>query len=440
MRDALGLEISTNDAAAVAAVDQFRFELGALGAGIGAIMPAADAHPDQAYLQSCAASLCLYGQCAEADGGADVYLARARAASAGANARERAFLATLEDWRRRRYEDAIAKLEALVAEWPRDLIAVKALEFLYFVRGQHYSGPRFLKTMQGVERANTDSGHFLAVLSFAQHLWGRSPAALAPPAPATALEPDNSWAHHTMAHAFLKTGAIERGAAVLEGQRPVWDAAGQVMHSHNYWHLALMYLEQRQGDKALGFLDAPIMADMPHIMVQLVDAASLLWRLEMAGFPVAPARWAALADEVTPYAGQCYTAFNSAHLVYALARAGRDAELADALAALDGGIAALGPDEQAVWREVGLELLRGCIAFARDRHADAAALLGPLMGPARESVVRVGGSDAQVDLFRQAYLCALIGAGEKSAARAYLDRISTSPTATPLRDYWHARC
>ena len=243
-----------------------------------------------------------------------------------------------------------------------------------------------------------------------------------------------------MAHAYLKTGAVAQGTAVLESQRGVWDAAGQVIHSHNYWHLALMYLEQRDGDKAHGFLAKPIMADTPRIMVQFVDAASLLWRLEMAGFPVPRAEWAALADEVAAYAGQCYTAFNSAHLIYALARAGRDAALADARRALDGAIAKLGPDERAVWREVGQPLLHGCIAFARDDYTEAAACLGPLMGPEHETVVRVGGSDAQVDLFRQAYLCSLIGAGETSAARAYLDHIKTGAVATPLQDYWRARC
>jgi tetratricopeptide (TPR) repeat protein len=440
MRDAQELEISTDEVAVVAAIDRFAVDLASLGPGVGDIVAAAMAHPDQIYLQSCAASLCLYGQCTATDRDADMFLARARAASAGANPRERAFLAALEDWRRLRYEDATAKLEALVAEWPRDLIAIKVLEFMYFARGQHYSGPRFLETMQGVERANADSGYFLSVLSFALELSGRYDDALKAAERAVALEANNSWAHHTMAHAYLKTGAIEKGTAVLESQRDVWNAAGQAIHSHNFWHLALMYLEQRDGDKALSFLETPIMMDTPHIMIQFVDAASLLWRLEMAGFPVAPAQWAALADEVTAYAGQCYTAFNSAHLLYALARAGRDTALADALRSLDGAIAELGPDEKTVWREVGRPLLQGCVAFARHDHAEAAARLGPLTRPERETVVRVGGSDAQVDLFRQAYLCSLIGAGEKSAARAYLESTATSPVTTPLRDYWRALC
>jgi hypothetical protein len=243
-----------------------------------------------------------------------------------------------------------------------------------------------------------------------------------------------------MAHVFLKTGAIDAGISALEAQRAVWLAAGQVVHSHNFWHLALMHLEKLETDTAYGFLARPILADRPHILVQMVDAVSLLWRLEMAGHAVPRADWEALADAVAEDARHGYTAFNSAHFIYAHARAGRNAALAEARRALDGEIATLGPAEQGVWREVGLPLLDGCVAHARDDHAAAAALLGPLMGPAHETVVRVGGSDAQVDLFRQAYLTSLIESGARSAARAYLDRIATSPVITPLLADWRARC
>ncbi|MGA9601839.1 MAG: hypothetical protein WBS22_16580 [Methylocystis sp.] len=41
-----------------------------------------------------------------------------------------------------------------------------------------------------------------------------------------------------------------------------------------------------------------------------------------------------------------------------------------------------------------------------------------LLGPVIENVTVVGGSDAQVGLRRQTYLCSLIEAGRKSEARA----------------------
>lgn len=440
MRDSLGLDVSTDDAAAVAALDRFRVQLLSLGSGVGDIVAAAAAHPGQALIQCAAASLGLYGQTPAGDRDAETCLAAARAAAGHANVRERAHLAALEDWAARRYADATAKLEAVVAEWPRDLVAAKMLEFLYFVRGQHYSAARFLKAMQGMAGANRESGYFLSMLSFALELSGRYDEALAAADRAVALEPDNSWAHHTMAHAYLKTGAIEKGRAVLEGFEDVWRAAGPVVHSHNFWHLALMHLENLEPDAAYGFLHRPILADMPRLTVQMVDAISLLWRLEMADYGVPSSDWDFVAAAVVDDATQCYTAFNSAHFVYALARAGREGALAEARAALKAAAAGLAGPEQAVWQAVGAPLIEGCIAAARGQHREAARRLGPLMEPARETVVQGGGSDAQVDLFRQAYLTSLIAAGERSAARAYLDRLSTGPVDTPLQSYWRGRC
>jgi len=440
MRDSLGLDVSTDDAAAVAALDRFRIQLLSLGPEIGDIIAAAAAHPDQTLVQCCAASLGLYGQNPAGDRDAEGYLAAARAASGRATARERAHLAALDDWAGKRYADATAKLEGIVAEWPRDLVAAKMLEFLYFVRGQHYSAPRFLKAMQGMAGANPESGYFLSILSFALELSGRYDEALAAADRAVALEPNNPWAHHTMAHAFLKKGAIEQGRAVLEGFEGVWRASGPVVHSHNFWHLALMHLEMLEPDGAYGFLHRPILADMPHMTVQMVDAISLLWRLEMADFGVPSSDWDFLAAAVVDDAAQCYTAFNSAHFVYALARAGREGALAEARNSLKAAVGALSGPERAVWQEVGVPLIEGCIAAARGQHDEAVRLLGPLTEPARETVVQGGGSDAQVDLFRQAYLTSLIYAGERGAARAYLDRLATGPVDTPLQSYWRGRC
>ncbi len=44
----------------------------------------------------------------------------------------------------------------------------------------------------------------------------------------------------------------------------------------------------------------------------------------------------------------------------------------------------------------------------------------------------IGGSDAQDDLFRQAYLRSLQAAGRRADAAAYFERITTGKALTPL--------
>lgn len=72
----------------------------------------------------------------------------------------------------------------------------------------------------------------------------------------------------------------------MEDYEHVWDNSGQAINSHNYWHLALMYLENVERDKAFSVLGSHILMESPYLVIQQLDAVSLLWRLEVAGFEV----------------------------------------------------------------------------------------------------------------------------------------------------------
>jgi len=67
---------------------------------------------------------------------------------------------------------------------------------------------------------------------------------------------------------------------------------------------------------------------------------------------------------------------------------------------------------------------------------DKTYLIADILAQIIDGVEMVGGSDAQVDLFRQAYLLSLINCNKKSEAKKYLNNFSTSPTLTPLQNYW----
>src|SRR5262249_12952865 len=81
-----------------------------------------------------------------------------------------------------------------------------------------------------------------------------------------------------------------------------------------------------------------------------------------------------------------------------------------------------------VWAPVGRAVVEAAAAFGAGDRARAAALLDPVM----QAMPQIGGSDAQVDLFRQAYLRSLQPAGRHSDAAAYVARITAGKTPTPL--------
>ncbi|MEQ9618287.1 MAG: tetratricopeptide repeat protein [Deltaproteobacteria bacterium] len=432
MKDSNDLEITTSSSEVISAADKFRAELLSMGGGVTEILTHAENYPESALIQAYAACLFLYGQTKESDREAHKYLVRAKSAAEETNDRERLFLSSLESWHEGRLEEASRKLENLIREWPRDLVSAKVLEFLYYLLGQQYSGPRFLKTMESIYEPNKNSGYFLSSYSFATELCGRYEQALTLAERAVELEEINPWAHHTLSHVLLKRGNISSGTRLLENYRYVWERSGQAIKSHNYWHLALMYLENLEHDKAFSFIHSEILKDKPYLVIQHLDAISLLWRLEMAGFEVPYELWKSIADITLENSGDFYVPFNSAHYTYALARAGKKDELAASMSVIKKRASEKTGHEGEVWNKTGIPLLEACRAYALGNYTQAALFLEPVI----DDVVKVGGSDAQDDLFRQAYLLSLIKSGNKQESKTYLNDISTSEVMTPLQNYW----
>ena len=82
------------------------------------------------------------------------------------------------------------------------------------------------------------------------------------------------------------------GHRLPQGLAPVWRGA-HFMAGHNGWHLALYLIEEGRFDEVLADYDrfvAPKLAD--DATLDRIDAAALLWRLELAGVDVG-ARWGA---------------------------------------------------------------------------------------------------------------------------------------------------
>ena len=430
-----GLEVSTTDAGAIAAVDDFTDRLAGIRLGVEAVLDEAATHPDVAMLQLGAAMLFLYGQTAEASSVARRHLDDAARLEPAMCERELATLAALERWYAGDFLVAVEVLESLVTRWPRDLLALKALEFLYYVLGQQHMGPRFLAQVERIAGRNPDDADVLAVWAFAAELSGDPPRAFDLAEAALAIEPHTPWAHHALAHVLITRGDPPDAIARLRSFVPVWADSGRVIECHNLWHLAVALLDQLAVDEAEALFRDRLWGVQPDTPGEQIDAISYLWRVEMGGWTVDDARWADVADHVEARVDECVFPFLSAHHGYALARAGRT----DALAALRASVqrrADVGDGEATrVWQPIGQPVVEACIAHGSGDLAQAAALLDPVAG----GMAAVGGSDAQDDLFRQAYLTALAGAGRTADAQAWFESMTSFKVRSPLDERLLAR-
>jgi hypothetical protein len=210
-------------------------------------------------------------------------------------------------------------------------------------------------------------------------------------------------------------GRIDEGISWLETRQGDW-APDNGFAFHNWWHLALFYLDGARYEDVLRLYDQYVHPEPAQIALSLVDATALLWRLYLERVDVGT-RFEAVADDwerqLDAEAG--YYAFNDFHAAMAFAACGRSQSLAAVQRALSA--TAAGSNALAVMaREIGIPLAAAVAAFGSGDYARTIAQ----MEPVRDGANRFGGSHAQRDLITLTVIEAALRAGDRSRAKHYL--------------------
>ncbi len=199
---------------------------------------------------------------------------------------------------------------------------------------------------------------------------------------------------------------------------------------HQWWHLALYLIERGRLDEALALYDAEIRKTGSGAILDLVDAAALLWRLKLAGVDVGT-RWQELAPHWYGHIGDHVWSSTTCTSRWwrglpPITRPRRGWKIRSAIMWEGAGA---GPTETSRPR-VGRNLLGAIAAFSAGRFERVIELLLPI----RYQIRRIGGSNAQRDLFNQTLIAAAINAGRLPLARALLaERVALKPNSRTAR-------
>ncbi|MEL6451972.1 MAG: tetratricopeptide repeat protein [Pseudomonadota bacterium] len=223
---------------------------------------------------------------------------------------------------------------------------------------------------------------------------------------ALALNPRNANGAHFKAHAQYEVGETAAGRAYLQDWMAGYDPRS-VLHGHLSWHLALWALHSGDVDGLWDAVDAQVGPDGAQGLPinVLTDTVAIMYRAEMAGVPVSPARWARMSDYAAQYFPKTGQSFADIHAALAHAMAGQGDRLAQIA---DGADGFAGDLARPVARAFGL--------MARGAWAAAVAEMAPVL----VATERLGGSRAQRDLLELAYVNALMKAGQVDEARRSL--------------------
>ena len=352
-------------------------------------------------------------------------LGAAEAGTGRATERERLHLAAAKAWAQGQTSHAILGWETILNDHPTDALALRLAQDAYFFLGRSAAiRDTAARTLAAWDRDNPLTSFVHGLYAFGLEETGDLKRAEDFGREALARNPRDAWATHALAHVMETANRHEEGVAFLRSTRSDWKHAHFMAH-HNGWHLALFLIEQGRFDEVLADYDrltAPKLAD--DATLDRIDAASLLWRLELEGVDVGD-RWAPVADAWMAHAHDHVLAFNDLHCAFAAARSPDLDHATRLVRSLDDYERVGSGDNRKVTAEVGRRLIDGALAFAAAQYAQAVEAILPV----RMEAIRIGGSHAQRDIVNLTLIAAAERSHQWGLARALLaERVRARPT------------
>lgn len=310
-----------------------------------------------------------------------------------ADEREQAHRRAVEHLVAGRWHAAGMVLEDLSIRYPLDALALQVGHQVDFFTGHSRMLRDRIARAAGAWSPGMPGYHaLLGMYAFGLEETGDYARAEALGRHAVELEARDGWAWHAVTHVMEMQDRRRDGVAWLGGRSDTW-SEGSFFAVHNWWHLALFHLGLDDTDTVLALVDAHILGRESAVVLDMIDASAVLWRLHLRGIDVGK-RWQALAQRWSAVAEAANYAFNDLHAMMAFVGAGRSDDATRLLAAQERTVLAGHGDNVQFLRDVGSDATRAIHAFGQGRHAEAVRLLRPL----RSHAHRFGGSHAQRDV------------------------------------------
>ena len=352
--------------------------------------------------------------------------AQAVALAEGASARERGHVGAVALAVEGKADQALAAVEAHLAEFPRDGLVLSLALGVYGLiafsgRADHHEAQR--KLLDRLAPEYGEDWWFLGYWGWAHAETGDPKQALPIIARSLKINPRFAHAAHARTHAFYELGRNEEAADFLRQWLAPYSPAS-ILHCHLNWHVALFELMDGRiadADQRYKTSIRPMVSQAAP-MPTLADGASYLWRRHIYDPAARDLPWGELTALVQRSFAGTTQAFGDLHAALTEAGSGDIAGLERRAGYLEHNLAA-GRLPQG---RIVPDLCRAISAFARGDDATAIALLTQAL----PELNRVAGSHAQREVFEDTLIAACLRGGEFKRAREILQaRLKRRPRA-----------
>jgi tetratricopeptide (TPR) repeat protein len=366
------------------------------GEPVGRLLAAAEVDPDFAMGYCLTGCLRLFGGVSAAHPRVNLELRAAKARRPRVSEREQAHIDAFDCAAGGEMAKAGGMWDAILKEHPHDMMAAKCAHEAYYLVGE---SERMRDSVLAILPHWTEQmdyyGYLLGMGAFGLEESGDYREAERMGRRAVEIEPRDVWGVHAVAHVLQMEERCGEGIAWLDGTVGDW-AEAKWLRGHLWWHLTLPLIETGQTERVLDIYDAHISDCDKDMVTRLNDCSSCLWRLELAGVDVGD-RWDALVDMWVHHTDEHAFAFADAHLAMTLVSAGGEKKLSRFLESVNAYVEGADHANSRIIESVGRDLCLGLIAYRRGEYDRAVALMDPI----KDDIWRIGGSNAQRDVFRQ---------------------------------------
>lgn len=349
--------------------------------------------------------------------------------------REKKHINAVKLWAQGEMTEACLVWESILEENPLDMLALKFAHDSYFYQAHH---PQMRDSIARVFPKWESSMPLYSYL-YGMHSFGLEECnhyAEAEKVARKGLELNRSdcWSTHSMAHVLEMTGRSSEGIQFMSSTENDWNICA-MLACHNYWHYGVYNIERGLYDEAVGLFDTQIgpRAAKSGAMLDMVDACSLLYRLNLEGIKVKD-KWREFNEVCKDHVDDHILAFNDAHFLMASLGAGDKSAADKLLTSLKEFATGTGKgNNQKISKEVGVPLCEALVAYDAGDFAKAVSLVQPI----RYKIITIGGSHAQRDVFNQFLIHAALQSPQKDhnrLARILLTERKALKSNSPLTD------
>ncbi|XP_075458837.1 tetratricopeptide repeat protein 38 isoform X2 [Ascaphus truei] len=349
--------------------------------------------------------------------------------------REQLHVDAVETFAKGRLPKACDLWEQILQNHPTDVLALKFSQDTYFYLGYHTQmRDSVARVLPYWTPKIPFSSYVKGMYSFGLLETNFYDQALKVAYEALSVDEKDAWSVHTIAHVHEMKADLENGLAFMQTSETNWKGS-DMLACHVYWHWALYFIEKGDYEAALTVYDNHI---APHCftsgsMLDIVDNSSMLYRLQMEGANVG-GRWSKLVQITKKHAKDHILIFNDLHFLMS-SLGTKDHEMTTQLMeSLQEAAKSPGDNhEHAMIGHLGFPLCQALIEFDNGNYDKAVDLIHPI----RYQIPRIGGSNAQRDLFNQVLIRAAINSRCKrhqNLARCLLMERDTIRPNSPLTE------